>query len=474
MVQARDGFVHVFLPPLEQLERSSSWSRCSIGPPRATGLPVVLEGYRPPPDPRVRVLLVTPDPGVIEVNVHPTASWRSWPSSPVRSTRWPASPGSARRPSRSTAGTAVPAAATTSPWAAPNRPVPAAAPAGPAGQPDHLLAAPPRPVVRVLRPVRRADQPGTAGGRGTAGDAVRAGDRLRRDRPAHRRTDSEHRPWAVDRALRHLLTDITGNTHRSEFCIDKLYSPDSLRGRLGLLELRGFEMPPHPDMALVQALLVRALVARFAEQPYSAPLVRWGTRCTSGSCCRTSPWPTSPRWSPICAPTDSTSTCPGSRRTGVPLPADRDDGRRRGRARTADRDRALARPGGGLTSGGHRTVRRLLDRAAAGQGDRLRPGRHLLTCNGAAVPLTPTGTPGEYVAGVRYKAWKPWSRCTRPWISTRRWPSTSSTGPAGVAGRCDLPRRPSGRPLLRPPAGQRAEAEARRAGGSRRWATRPG
>ena len=156
---------------------------------------------------------------------------------------------------------------------------PAAAPPRPAAQPDHLLAEPSGAVVSVLRHVHRPDQPGAARRRSARRPPLRARDRV----PAAGRASTSagrtnRSPWLVDRLLRHLLTDLTGNTHRAEFSIDKLYSPDAPTGRLGLLEFRAFEMPPHcADERACRCCCCARWSRASGSEPYRGRLVRWGT-----------------------------------------------------------------------------------------------------------------------------------------------------------------------------------------------------
>ncbi|MCA9216765.1 MAG: transglutaminase family protein, partial [Planctomycetales bacterium] len=230
------------------------------------------------------------------------------------------------------------------------------------------------------------------------------------------RQDEPNAPWLVDRIFRNLLVDITGNTHRAEFCIDKLYSPDSSTGRLGLVEFRGFEMPPHARMSLTQQLLLRALVVRFWEQPYSSKLVHWGTTLHDRFLLPHFVW------------SDLNDVIEETRECGLALEADWFASHfefrfpRIGSIQIGDIEIELRQaiepwyvlgeePGGGGTTRYVDSSVERLQVKVKGMTDE----RHIVTCNGRRVPLRSTGTKGEFIAAVRYRAWQPPS-CLHPTI----------------------------------------------------------
>ncbi len=411
--------LHVFLPPTERLEDYVDLLHVLERAVAAVGTPVVVEGYGPPPDPRLTSLSVTPDPGVVEVNVHPT---RSWPElvdltetlyDAARRTRLgtetfdldgqhtgtgggnhitlggvtPAESPLLRRPDLLASLVAHWQRHPSLSYLFSGRFI------GPTSQAPRFDEGRPESVYEMeiaLAEVRRLQAEADA-----------------REQPVA--------PWTIDRALRHLLTDLTGNTHRAEFCIDKLYSPDSSRGRLGLLELRGFEMPPHPQMALVQALLVRALVARFWDDPDDDPsLERWGSGLHEDFLL------------PHGALRDVDAVVADLQAHGIAFERSWLDpfvefrfpriGLTQVETTTGPVEvelRSAIEPwhvlGEEATgSGTSRYVDSSLERMQVTVRG-IRPTRHLVTCQGVPVPLTPTGVPGEYYAGVRYRAWQPWS-----------------------------------------------------------------
>jgi uncharacterized protein (DUF2126 family) len=379
-VEPRDGKLHVFFPPLYMAEDWLELASAIEDTAAELGVQVVLEGYAPPRDPRLNSFSVTPDPGVIEVNIHPAEKFML----------------DGRH-----VGT---------------------------GGGNHVVMGAARPEDSPF--LRRPDLLKSLLGfwhnhpsLSYLFSGLFIGPTSQHPRIDEARQDSVNEleiafsqisqsknppPWLTDRLLRNLLADMTGNTHRTEFCIDKMYAPGSATGRLGLVEFRGLEMPPDAQMSVAQTLLMRAAVAAFWTTPYDRHLIRWGTRLHDDFML------------PHYVEQDFNGVLEELSQLGVML--DRDwfaphmhfrfpkigettlHGARLELRAALEPWHVLGEESavGGTVRYVDSSVERLQARVEGWVDERF-----VLSCNGRAVPLSRTETVGEYVGGVRFKAWNP-------------------------------------------------------------------